>query len=252
MTLEILEWHRDSILFNDAVELVDEVGVELVNGWAFLFGVAAVVDADLLVGVVELPRLPLVLVVKVDDEERVLEVDEEVTHVRHLLRLFLVFDNVQRGVSALVVLVYLVFQLLLGVAAGDVFDAQVGPQVQPLLHQVNLHGLIVASLIGRLRVVRASILRAIRAFGVIRAFGMVGVWRLIVEAVVRELILTIVMSAHDVKTADCSRSIYLLASRRLHHVVDVERARPMHRVLQCAHHYRRTIQSIDVANALLA
>ena len=252
MSLEILERHRDSILFNDAVELVDEVGVELVDGRAFLFGIAAVVDADLLVGVVELPRLPLILVVKVNNEERVLEIDEEVPHVRHLLRLFLIFNDVQRGVSPLVVLVYLVFQLLLGVAAGDVFDAQVGPQVRPLLHQVDLHGLVIASLIIRLGMVRASVLRTACAFSVVRAFGMVGVWRLIVESMVRELILTIVMSAHDVKTADRSRSIYLLASRRLHHVIDVERARPMHRVLQRAHHYRRTIQPIDVANALLA
>ena len=38
----------------------------------------------------QLPRLALILLVKVHDEEGMLEVDEEVTHVGHLLGLLLV------------------------------------------------------------------------------------------------------------------------------------------------------------------
>jgi len=57
---------------------------------------APVVDADLLVRVVELPRLALVLLIEVDDEERVLEVNEEVAHIGHFLGLLLVRNNFQR------------------------------------------------------------------------------------------------------------------------------------------------------------
>jgi len=131
------------------VQLVDQTRLQLIDGWALFLGVATIVDPDLLVGVVELPRLALVLVVEVDDEERVFEVDEEVAHVGHLLWLLFVFNNVERGIPALVVAIDLVFQLLFRVAAWDVLDAEVSSQLKTLLHEVNLDRLAVASLIVR-------------------------------------------------------------------------------------------------------
>lgn len=131
------------------MQLVDQTRLQLIDGWALFLGVATIVDPDLLVGVVELPRLALVLVVEVDDEERVFEVDEEVAHVSHLLWLLFVFNNVERGIPALVVAIDLVFQLLFRVAAWDVLDAEVSSQLKTLLHEVNLDRLAVASLIIR-------------------------------------------------------------------------------------------------------
>ena len=84
---------------------------------------------------------------------------------------------------------------------------------------------------------RAGVLRTIGTFGVVGGLSMVGVWRLIVEAMIRELVLAIIVSAHGVESADI-RSVYLLRARGLHHIVDVERTCPVHRVLQSAHHNR--------------
>ena len=68
---------------------------------------------------------------------------------------------------------------------------------------------------------------------------------------VRELVLAVIMPAHDVETADgpCARN--LLRSRRLE-VIDVQGTRAMHAVLKRAHHDRRTVQAIDVRDAFLA
>ena len=83
----------------------------------------------------ELPGLTLVLVVEVDDEKWILEVDEEVAHIRHFLRLLLILDNVKSRVSPFVVSIYLVLQFFLRVAAWDVFHAKVGSQIMTLLDQ---------------------------------------------------------------------------------------------------------------------
>ena len=78
-----------------------------------------------------------------------LEFNEEVAHVGHLLWLLFVFNNVERGIPALVVAIDLVFQLLFRVAAWDVLDAEVSSQLKTLLHEFNLDRLAVASLIVR-------------------------------------------------------------------------------------------------------
>ena len=79
--------------------------------------------------------------------------------------------------------------------------------------------------------VRAGVLRTIGTLGVVGGLGLVGgVGRLIVEAMIRELVLAIIVSAHGVKSADI-RSVYLLRARGLHHIVDVERTCSVHRVL---------------------
>ena len=49
-----------------------------------LFRSMAIEDLDLLVRVVQFPRLALVLVVEVHNKQRVLHVNEEVTLIRHL------------------------------------------------------------------------------------------------------------------------------------------------------------------------
>ena len=107
-SLESLQWSRNSVPLNNAMQLVHKVDVQLIDGRTLFLGVAAVVHADFLVRVVQLPGFTLVLVVEVDDEEWILEVDEEVAHVRHLLRLFLVFDYVKSGITSLVVPINLV------------------------------------------------------------------------------------------------------------------------------------------------
>ena len=83
---------------------------------------------------------------------------------------------------------------------------------------------------------RAGVLRTIGTLGVVGGLGLVGgVGRLIVEAIIGELVLAIIVSAHGVESADI-RSVYLLRPSGLHHIVDIERTSPVHRVLQSAHH----------------
>ena len=51
---------------------------------------------------------------------------------------------------------------------------------------------------------RAGVLRAVGTLGVVRGLGLVRVWRLIIEAMIRELVLAIIVSAHDVKPTNSS------------------------------------------------
>ena len=90
---------------------------------ALLLRVASVVDADLLVRVVQLPVLILILFIEIDNEKRVLKVDEEVAHIRVLLRLFLISDDVKVAVSILVSPINFLLELLFVVATRDVLDA---------------------------------------------------------------------------------------------------------------------------------
>ena len=153
MALEVLERNRDAILLNDPVQLIDEARIQLVDWWTLLLWVAAVVHADFLVGVVELPGLTLVLIVEVNNEQWVLEIDEKVPHIRHFLRLLLVFNDVESGISPFMVLIDLILELFLGVSAWNVFNAKVGPEIKALFDQVNSDWLVIACLIIRLRVV---------------------------------------------------------------------------------------------------
>ena len=68
----------------------------------------------------------MILLIEIDDEKRVLKVDEKVAHVRVLLRLFLIRDDVKVAVSILVRSVDFLLELLLVVAAGDILHAQIG------------------------------------------------------------------------------------------------------------------------------
>lgn len=162
---EIFERRSDFVLLDDFLQLALQVGVELGIGVTLLLGVVAVEDADLLVLVGLLPGAALVLLVKVDDEERVLEVDEEVTHVGHLLGLFFVKDDVDGGVPVFVRLVDLLLQLVLRKAARDVLDAKIRPRVYPLLHQLDPHRLAVVRPV-RLRL-RARVLASRSALRVV-------------------------------------------------------------------------------------
>ena len=109
------------------------------------FGRATIIDTDLLVAVVELPRLTLILLVEVHDEQRVLEVDKEVSHVGHLLRLFLISDDVKCRVPVLLCSIDLILQLFLRVAARNILDTQVGSQVLSHLDQLHLDRLVVST-----------------------------------------------------------------------------------------------------------
>ena len=132
--LELLKWRCNRILFNDSMKLINQSCVELVDGRALFLRITTIVDANLLVRVMKLPGLTLVLVKEIYNEEWVLEVDEEVTHVCHFLWLLLILDDVKRRVSALVVAVDLIFKLFLCIAARDVFHAQVCSQFKPLFN----------------------------------------------------------------------------------------------------------------------
>ena len=107
------------------MELVNQVCVEFVDRRALFLRISAIVHANLLIGVVEFPSLTLVLVVEVHHEQWILEVNEEVAHVGHLLRLLLVFDDVKRGISSFMIAINLVFEFLLGVATWDIFHTQI-------------------------------------------------------------------------------------------------------------------------------
>ena len=159
------------------MKLVSQIFVQLVDRRALFLGITTVVDAHLLIRVVKLPRLTLVLVVEIYDEEWVLEVDEEVPHVGHFLRLFLILDNVKRRISTFVVAINFIFQLFLCIATRDVFDAKVCSQFKPLFYEVNPDGLAVASLIVRLGM-RACVLRAIGTLGSVGGPALVRVGRL--------------------------------------------------------------------------
>ena len=158
--------------------------------------VASIVDANLLVRVVQLPVLVLILLVKVDHEQRMLEVDKEVPHVSHLLWLLLVRDDVEVGVSVLVRSVDFLLQLLLIVAEGDILHTKVGAQVHALLDKVNADWIALTPI----RLVRAaSILRSRCALRKALVRFLVRIWRLWIE-MVWELVVTIVWP-HDLVRA---------------------------------------------------
>ena len=121
--LELFEGRSDTVLINYATKFTHQSIEFVVVVTLFLLRVASIVNANLFVGVIKLPVLVLILLVKVNYEERVLEVDKEVPHVGHLLGLLLVRDDVEVGVSVFVRSVDLIFQLLLIVATGNVLDA---------------------------------------------------------------------------------------------------------------------------------
>lgn len=112
------------------------------------FGCAAIVDANLLVRVVQLPSLALVFLVEVDHKEGVLEVNEEVAHVGLLFGFFFVRDNGHAPEHISVGLANLVLQLLLAVATGDVLDAKIRPQILTLLDELHFDRFIEAAPIG--------------------------------------------------------------------------------------------------------
>ena len=114
-----------AILLDDLAKLANQIPVQLLIVVAFFLGIAAVIDADLLLRVVQLPVLVLVFLVKIDDKERMLKVNEKVSHVSILLRFFLIGDNVKIAVSIFVSAIDLLLELFFVVATRDVFDAKV-------------------------------------------------------------------------------------------------------------------------------
>lgn len=143
--VECFERRLDVILLDNAVQLSHQVSIQLVVLVELFLGSAAIVDANLLVGVVQLPGLALVLFVKVDHKEWVLKVDEEVAHVGLLFGFLLVRDNVYAPEHIFVRLANLVLQLLLAVAARDVFHAKIRPQILAQLDLLHLDGLVEAA-----------------------------------------------------------------------------------------------------------
>ena len=119
----MLERRDYAILLDDLAKLANQIPVQLLIVVAFFLGIAAVIDADLLLRVVQLPVLVLVFLVKIDDKERMLKVNEKVSHVSILLRFFLIGDNVKIAVSIFVSAIDLLLELFFVVATRDVFDA---------------------------------------------------------------------------------------------------------------------------------
>jgi len=121
----VLQRRDYAILLDDLAKLANQIPVQLLIVVAFFLGIAAVIDADLLLRVVQLPVLVLVFLVKIDDKERMLKVNEKVSHVSILLRFFLIGDNVKIAVSIFVSAIDLLLELFFVVATRDVFDAKV-------------------------------------------------------------------------------------------------------------------------------
>ena len=60
--------------------------------------------------------------------------------------MFLVRDGLDSPVPVLVASINLLLQLVLRVAAGDVLHVQIRTQIFSLHHELDLHGLVIASL----------------------------------------------------------------------------------------------------------
>ena len=144
--IELLQRSLNVVFFYDFSKLAHQEGilVRLVVSMAIFARIVSIVDANLVFAEAWLQNLALVLLVKVDDEERMLESDKEVAFVCCLFWLLLVRNRFNGPVATLVLTIDLLLELLLGVAAGDVLDAQVGAQVLRLFHKLNLHGLVIA------------------------------------------------------------------------------------------------------------
>ena len=100
----------------------------------FFLRVSAIKDRDFLFRVVIiLPLRILIFFIELHNEKRMLEVNEEVAHVRHLLGLLLVRDHVKCRIAILVVTINLFFKLLLRETVWDVLDTQVRPEILTLL-----------------------------------------------------------------------------------------------------------------------
>ena len=223
-----------------------EVAIEFVIFITLLFRLAAVVNSNLLVRVVQLPGLALILLVEVHDEERVLEVDEEVAHVGHLLGLLLVRDDVDVPEHVAVGLVDLVLQLLLVVSTRDVFDAKVGAKIEGLLDAIYLHRRSLSVALALVGVVRAAVLRSIRT---LVATLVVGVGSVGEVEIVREMIVATDVSSNAVQTADASlRNVF--TSCRLC-VLDPEFV-PIDGALQGSHKGWRAIQGCNEGVLLVA
>lgn len=92
------------------------------------------------------PRAALPLLEEIYDEERMLEVDEEVAHICLLHRLLWVRDDVDLPIHVSVLLVDLFLQLLLRQRVGNILHAEVGAKVFRLHHEVDLDRLITHTL----------------------------------------------------------------------------------------------------------
>ena len=196
----------------------------------------AIVNADLLLLVRVLPSAPLVVLVEIHHEERMFKVDEEVAHIRHFLWLLVVLDDVQGSVPVSVLLVNLVLELLLRVATGNVFDAEVGAEVFALLDALNVHWLAV---VGAHRFRRgACVLRSRRTLRLVAAH-LIRVRGLTPERH-RELAVAIVVPAEKIETDLRARAVNVLRLGRLHVVADPEGA-CLDWVFQSSHHSWRLV-----------
>ena len=89
----------------------------------FTSRVVSIVDANLVFTDARLKDFPLILLVKVNDEERVLKPNKEVSLVSRFFWLLLIGNGINRVVATLVLLIDFLLKLLFGVAARNIFDA---------------------------------------------------------------------------------------------------------------------------------
>lgn len=89
----------------------------------FTTWVVSIVDANLVFTDARLKDFPLILLVEVNDEERVLEPNKEVSLVSCFFWLFLIGNGIDRVVATLVLFIDFLLKLLFRVAARNIFDA---------------------------------------------------------------------------------------------------------------------------------
>lgn len=89
----------------------------------FTTWIVSIVDSNLVFADARLKDFPLILLVEVNDEERVLEPNKEVSLVSCFFWLFLIGNGINRVVATLMLLIDFLLKLLFGVAARNIFDA---------------------------------------------------------------------------------------------------------------------------------
>jgi len=112
LNIEVLKRSLDVVLLDDHTEFAhqEHILVKLVISVVFFLRIVTVINSDLILLKIRLKYLSLILLIKIDDKERVLKADEKVALVcRHrFFRVVFLVDNwVDSVVAALVTAVNL-------------------------------------------------------------------------------------------------------------------------------------------------
>ena len=133
LTIELLQRRLNIVLLDNFAQLTHHKGVLvrfMVCMAVFATWIVTVVDTNLVLANLGLQNFPLILLIEVDDKERVLKADEEVALVRRLFWLLFVWNRINRIIAALVLAIDLLLQLLLGNLELHRFLANLGKKQQ--------------------------------------------------------------------------------------------------------------------------